>query len=767
MGIVHINSKKITFTEGQSILDIAQSAKIYIPTLCDHPELEPHGGCRMCLVEVKGERSFVTACTSMARDGMEITTETDELMDMKRTILQLLLKEHPSACIVCDIQDDCEKYRPESMKHGRVTGCTTCPNRQFCELKEVAAYIGIKDLEFDPYYKKVHVERNDPFFDRDYNLCILCARCYRVCEDVRGTGAICFSQRGHETRVDTAFGNSHIESGCWFCGACIDVCPTGSLYPRLTKWTGIPDSKVETTCMLCGHGCQVELDVKWNRVMGSRPGAQTSPPNNHHLCVLGRFCIPSLINAPDRLRNPQLKKDGVLSPVSWEQAIDNTARLLQETPPERIAFLGGPHLTSESAYLMQKLARVAVKTQNVDFRGSDFPALIHKELARDQDFARIQTLDEIDGVDWIISLGGDFVKTHQVAAKLVYKAVKNDTPLFSFGKVGNNLNRWSTENITADLSSCIDIIIKLAEHKESLPGISDEIAQNLVTVTSQGRGAIIFGTGIMELEDPSRALRALVRLAGEKGVLYPLYDIGNEAGVIKAGLRPDMLPGPASMSDDKAREKIEKKWKTKLQDGLSLIEAREKAEKGEIDLLYITDGSIPTDGFEKVPQIIFQSPYPSDWLNLASVVLPSASFVEESGTFVSQELRNLKLQKVVSAPGEAKEDWVIFSSLAKKLDTKGFEFKTSDDVWDELTRFSRGIEVGGQAGRPSWIPASKGENDWNPKYRGAVLAERIQDLAVFINALPSRDVPAIKKEFEDIVKELEQERAAALGEEVS
>jgi predicted molibdopterin-dependent oxidoreductase YjgC len=416
---------------------------------------------------------------------------------------------------------------------------------------------------------------------------------------------------------------------------------------------------------------------------------------------------------------------------------------------------------------MQKLARVVVKTPNVDFRGSDFPALIHKELARDQDFARIQTLDEIDSVDWIISIGGDFVKTHQVVAKLVYKAVKNGTPLFSFGLVGTNLNRWSTENISVDLSSCVDIIIKLAEHEESLPSISDEIAQKLVSVTSQGRGAIIFGTGIMNLEEPSKALRALVRLAGEKGVLYPLYDIGNEAGVIKAGLRPDMLPGPASISDDKARKNIEKKWKTTLQDGLSLIEVREKAEKGEIDLLYIADGSIPTNGFEKVTQIIYQSPYPSDWLKLASVVLPSASFVEESGTFVNQELRNLKVQKVVSSPGLAKEDWVIFSSLAKKLDAKSFDFNSSNDVWDELSRFSRNIEVGGQARRQSWSPATKGEKDWNPKYRGAVVVERIQDLAIFIEALPSRDVPSVKREFEDLVKEVEQERLAALGKEVS
>ncbi len=248
MPTIYIDGKKIEFDgKGETILDVARAAGIYIPTLCDHDELESYGGCRLCIVQVEEMRGFPPACTTAAKDGMEVKTSTDDLMNLKRNILQLLLMEHPSACIICEETERCTEYRPQPYKSGSITGCTTCPSRYICDLRSVVENLGIKELDYEPQYKEIPVERDDPFFDRDYNLCILCARCIRVCDDVRGTSAITYTNRGHETRVDTAFGGSHIDSGCWFCGACIDVCPTGSLFPRLTKWTGAPYSIEEKT----------------------------------------------------------------------------------------------------------------------------------------------------------------------------------------------------------------------------------------------------------------------------------------------------------------------------------------------------------------------------------------------------------------------------------------------------------------------------------------------------------------------------------------
>ena len=309
-----INGAEVGCQPGQTVLQAATDAGVYIPTLCAHPDLPPFGACRLCIVKIDGMRGHPPACTTPIAENMVITTEDDELQALRRNILELILSEHPHACLVCSDKELCEKYHVCHTKAGRVTGCSTCPKKEHCELRQVMAHLKLEEVNFPAYYRNLPLERSDPFFDRDYNLCILCGRCVRVCEEIRGIGAIALINRSHRTRVGTAFEIDHLKGGCQFCGACVDVCPTGALSDKSAKWRPEPDAVLSTTCILCGAGCALITESRWNIVTATRPD-EKGPANKGQACVRGRFCLAPLVNHADRLRFPMVKKDGVLTPV--------------------------------------------------------------------------------------------------------------------------------------------------------------------------------------------------------------------------------------------------------------------------------------------------------------------------------------------------------------------------------------------------------------------------------------------------------------------
>ncbi|RLI71637.1 MAG: formate dehydrogenase subunit alpha, partial [Candidatus Gerdarchaeota archaeon] len=231
-----IDGKKVPFVEGKTILEIARENNIHIPTLCAHERLPSFGACRLCMIKVHGVPGFMNACTTPAKDGMVITTNNLEIKKLRRAIFELILSEHPSSCMICAQAEHCDKFNSGIMKAGVITGCNTCPNKDMCEVRAIAEELNFKTIRFPIFYKELPIERNDPFFDRDYNLCIHCGRCVRVCQQVEGAHILVFTKRGHDTKIGTSFEKPHIETDCKFCGQCIDVCPTGALSARGQKW---------------------------------------------------------------------------------------------------------------------------------------------------------------------------------------------------------------------------------------------------------------------------------------------------------------------------------------------------------------------------------------------------------------------------------------------------------------------------------------------------------------------------------------------------
>jgi NADH dehydrogenase/NADH:ubiquinone oxidoreductase subunit G len=353
-----IDGRQIAAQHGETVLQTALRNGISIPHLCTHPNLPAFGACRMCIVEIDGVRGYPASCATPATEGMVVRTDTPTLQNLRRSVLELILAEHPSACLVCDKRELCEKYRPKPEKAGCTTGCHTCNNKQVCEIRDLSESIGLGSLPYVPFYRHLPIERSDPFIDRDLNLCILCGRCVRICKAHHGQGTIDFIGRGSQTRIGEAFGRSLTEAGCRFCGSCVDVCPTGSLSDRYGKWFGAPEQLTATTCTLCDAACAITVHASAQKRAVTAQGINTSVP----ICVLGRFAIPEFLNGVTRLKKPQVRIGSVLRAFPWEQALTQTVERLRPFVGDGFALVCDTSSTIEDRYVFQKFTSIVMRS---------------------------------------------------------------------------------------------------------------------------------------------------------------------------------------------------------------------------------------------------------------------------------------------------------------------------------------------------------------------------------------------------------------------
>ncbi len=360
-----IDSQEVTVKRGTTVLEAAQAAGIYIPTLCYDPDLEPYGGCRLCIVEIEKMRGLPTSCTTPATDGMVVHTTTPAVDGVRRTALELLLANHPSECLVCNRRTEEERCRPYDicLRSVAVTDrCVTCAANERCELQKVIGYMGITELRLPRETGQFPVDTSNPFFDLDRNRCILCARCVRTCSEVTGVGAIDMAYRGYSMKVATFGDKPLLESICKSCGECMAHCPVGALTPKEGHW---PEREVLTTCPYCGVGCQMYLGIKDEKVTVVR-GARENDVNQGRLCVKGRFGIAEFVTHPERLTSPMVRRNGELTEVTWDEALDEVAARLKRYSPEEVAAISSAKCTNEDNYVFQKFARAVLGTHSVD-----------------------------------------------------------------------------------------------------------------------------------------------------------------------------------------------------------------------------------------------------------------------------------------------------------------------------------------------------------------------------------------------------------------
>lgn len=345
-----IDGATVAVPEGSTILEAARKIGVRIPTLCHHPALEPIGSCRVCVVEVEGVDRPATACNTQALEGMSVTTRSERLFNLRREVIKMIIANHP-------------------------LNCAACPLSGNCELRDLAYEYDLSGFDTTEY--RIRTENNPwkpfstPILDYHPSRCILCGRCVQACAEIRGLGAITMSADGARSVIRPVMMDPGVTSRCNSCGECMRVCPVNAIEERFGTKKGKPweTKKVQTTCAFCGVGCQLDLNVVNGRVVGvtTRDGVGV---NKGRLCSKGRFGY-NFIHSPERLTRPLVRNEaGELEETSWSVALTKVAKgflSIRDTHgPQALAALSSARCTNEENYLVQRLARQAFKTNNID-----------------------------------------------------------------------------------------------------------------------------------------------------------------------------------------------------------------------------------------------------------------------------------------------------------------------------------------------------------------------------------------------------------------
>jgi len=667
---MEINHKAVTFPEGVTVHRAAELAGVYIPSLCSHKDLSPFGGCRMCMVEIEGMRGYPLSCNTKAQEGMKVLTDTTTLRELRVEILKLILSEHPSSCLVCGENKECRDYQGTIRKTGVTTGCRFCPNDRQCELQDIVERVGLTEIDYPIYYHGYEPEHDDPFYDRDYNICILCGRCVRMCQEVRGTGVLAFTYRGPRAKIGPAFGRNHVEAGCEFCGACVDVCPTGALADKASKWDGKPDGTKVSTCPFCAVGCQLELDYKDGRL--SKASANLDPEvNDGQLCVKGRFCMPEVTHHFERAKWTMLQKGNYFRKVGWEEALEKVAAELKGIRPDEFLMLASPDLTNESLFAARKFVRECIGSNGID-------STARMELAGgpylwSKLFSLPISIKSIAQADVILAVGLDSRFNFSVVGTKVRKALDRGAKLVTIDARDSNLARYTDDwlrpqpgtealllgflaNGLAGRASDASAVAKRA-------GVQTEALTRALEILSAAKDlTVIIGPQVFHYSNNDELAQSLATLSERTGTNFiPLYFGANSRGALEMGV----LAEGESTPGDRAVSLADVLSGSKRPKVLYLVGELPFLERPDCDFLIVQDTYLP--------------PFKVD------AFLPAASFAEAGGTLINMEGRVQEIAPVENptegaVAGFMRPDWRIFSDLAHALGFGGMDYQTYQDV---------------------------------------------------------------------------------------
>ncbi len=704
-----IDGLKVETEEGNTILEAALENGIYIPNLCYSPHLKPYGACRLCMVENE-EGRLVTSCETVAEEGMNVKAESEEVNKVRRLAAELLIANHEMDCL-------------------------TCAKNNECRLQEIASYMGIAKEDLGELRRstiELEKDESNPFFDRDLKKCVLCGICVRTCSEMLGINAVDFGFRGYDTKITTFADKPIMESNCVSCGECVVRCPVGAL---VLKKSQKPSREVKTTCPYCSVGCNINLGVRGNEIIGVR-GDIDNNLNKGNLCVKGRFGY-NFVNHPERLTLPLIKRNGTFEEVSWDEALEFIANNLEKYMGNDFAAISSCRCTNEDNYVAQKFTRVVMGTNNVDncARSCHAPSVagLSETLGSG---AMSNSVDEIEDAKCLFIIGTNPTESYPVIGMRMVKAAKKGAKLIVADPREIEISKHAQMHLNhkpgtdvALLMGMMRVIVDEGLHdqefidercenfevfKESLKEFDLDYVEKITGVNKEKikeaarmyasikPASILYSLGITEHShgtDNVFALSNLALLTGNIGKsstgVNPIRGQNNVQGACDMGALPNVYPGYQKVDDPDVHKKFEEIWGAELNNsmGMKMPCVIGASSKGRVKALYIIgenpalsepDSSSIVKSLENLEFLIVQDIFLTETASLADVVLPAASYAEKDGTFTNTERRIQRVRKAVNPPGESKPDWEITGEIARKMGAKGFDFKDASEVMDEI-----------------------------------------------------------------------------------
>jgi formate dehydrogenase major subunit len=719
-----VDDKPYEIQEGETILSLLRRnlGKNAVPTLCDAPNLDPFGSCRVCSVDVAmskgGPAKAMASCHTPVMPGYHIYPESDRIQKLRKNIVELVLTDHPLDCLTCEVNNN-------------------------CELQAVAARVGVRDVRYPD--GKNHLDRtkdkSHAYMTSDFKKCINCFRCVRACDEIQGQFVLSMAGRGFDAHIVKGLEQTFEQSDCVSCGACAQACPTSAISDIFESKSIQVDEKVRTVCTYCGVGCNLDVAVKGGKVKSIQAPYDASV-NGGHTCLKGRFAF-SFYNHPERLNSPLIKRNGVFETATWDEAYDYIAGKLTEiketSGPDFIAGISSARATNEENYLMQKFIRAVIGTNNIDCcaRVCHSPTALGMQRTFGTGAATNSIID-LKYTDCIMVIGANPTDGHPVTGAKLKQFAISGRPSIVIDPRRTEMAKYATYHLqlrpgtnVAVLNMMLHYIIKegledkkfiesrtegyseFREHLEKLDiaemerisGVDRELVRKAAIAYATAPNAMSFhGLGVTEHSQGTFAIMQITDLAmitgniGRRGVgVNPLRGQNNVQGAADMGAQPHQGAGYLDVTNPDINKKYELFYNAKVPQhiGYKIPQMFEAALEGKLRAMWVIGEDIAqTDpnthhvvsALSKLDLFVVQELFMTETAKLADVVLPAASFLEKSGTFTNGERRIQRVNKVVEPIAGTKPDGQIILDIMNRMGYPQPAEYNPEWVLDEVSR---------------------------------------------------------------------------------